>query len=399
MGTTGEHRSHNDPPRPHKQHPHTPRPQPPGGHKPGTDKAETEDRPRRPRRRRTSRRPAASTSLETAAQAFRMLTAGPSPLSLDGTTVGHGLPRREIPLDELRAILLHPATSRTTRDAAWRHIIQAAHTGTPAWVIGAVGVALPALWKMAGDLAEGYRGEVADLHAAMLTGFVAALHRIDTGRPGISTRLRWATYRAGLLTRYTREGIPSMPLPPLESAPPPYPWAHPDLLLADAVAKGVLSPLQAELIGRSRLEEVTLKEAAAELGVSYQAAKKARQRGEARLVAAIASGDVEKRLSPPAPKSGLFSVREPNPQPAPHTESAPAGGADPRPAGVRGRSTESDGTPDSEHPRPGGGAFCGPARQPPPPSQASPSSQRGRAQSRRRSGNRRRRPGQTGGTP
>jgi hypothetical protein len=68
----------------------------------------------------------------------------------------------------------------------------------------------------------------------------------------------------------------------------------------DAVAKGVLSPLQAELIGRSRLEDLTLKDAAAELGVGYEAACKARRRGEARLVAAIASGEVQRRLSAPA---------------------------------------------------------------------------------------------------
>jgi hypothetical protein len=55
------------------------------------------------------------------------------------------------------------------------------------------------------------------------------------------TRLCWAAYRAGIKARYTRDGIPSMPLPPLESQPPPL-WCHPDLVLFDAVANGVLSP-------------------------------------------------------------------------------------------------------------------------------------------------------------
>ncbi|TDD65501.1 sigma-70 family RNA polymerase sigma factor [Actinomadura darangshiensis] len=332
-----------------------------------------------------------------------MLTTGPAPLSLDGSVVGYGLPRRAIPLNEVRAILLHPATGRPARDAAWRHVVEEAHTGTPAWVIGAVGLALPALWRMAGDLAEGYRGDVADLHAAILAGFVAALHRVDTGRPGIVTRLRWAAYRAGLLARYTRQGIPPMPLPTLESAPPPQPWGHPDLLLADAVAKGVLSPLAAELIGRSRLEDLTLKQAAAELGVGVQAAYKARQRGERRLVAAIAAGDVEHRLSNPVPKSGLVPARETSARaPAPpEPESGPAGGPGREPAGVRGRSTESDGTSDSHHPRTEGGAFCDPARQPPTapasPAPREPSTARRR---RHRGGRRRRRPEEdTGGTP
>ncbi len=49
---------------------------------------------------------------------FRLLTTGPRPLALDGRQVGHGLPARPIPLDELRARLLHPSTSFAARDAA-----------------------------------------------------------------------------------------------------------------------------------------------------------------------------------------------------------------------------------------------------------------------------------------
>jgi hypothetical protein len=204
---------------------------------------------------------------------------------------------------------------------------------------------------MATDLAEGYRRDIADIHSAVLTGFIDGLNRIDVDRPGVITRLRWMAYRAGIKARYTRDGVLPMPLPPPESQPPPAPWGHPDLILFDAVAKGVLSPLQAELIGRSRLENLTLKAAAAELGVGYQAARKARQRGEARLTAAMASGDVEHRLSPAAAESGLH----------------PAGGQNPEP-GVRGRSTTSDGTSDGPaHARDEKGVFCGPARRPPHP--------------------------------
>ena len=305
------------------------------------------------RARRKPLRHGSPTSLQTVAATFQALTTGPDPLSLDGEAVGHGLPSRAIRLDELRAILCHPATGRQCRDAAWRHLVEAARTQGPGWVVAAAGVALPALWKMATELAEGYRGDVADLHSAVLTGFVEGLGRIDVDRPGVITRLRWCAYRAGIKARYTREGILPMPLPPLESQPPPPPWGHPDLILFDAVAKGVLSALQAELIGRSRLENLTLKQAAAELGVGYEAARKARQRGEARLTAAISSGDVEHRLSPPVAESGLTS----------------AGGGNPEP-GVRGRSTTSDGTSETDGSTQDldeEGAFCGPARRPPRP--------------------------------
>jgi hypothetical protein len=46
------------------------------------------------------RDPSPYDTLETA---FGLLTSGPDPLSLDGRLVGHGLPPRLIPLDELSA--------------------------------------------------------------------------------------------------------------------------------------------------------------------------------------------------------------------------------------------------------------------------------------------------------
>ena len=299
-----------------------------------------------------------STALETVASTFRMLTTGPDPLCVDGRAIGYGLPRRPIPLDELRTILLRSSSRRPRRDAAWQYLVTAARTQDPGWVVGAAGVALPALQKIARELSDGYRGDRADLASAVLTGFIDGIRRVDVDRPGVITRLRWMAYRAGVAARYTRDGILSLPLPPLESQPPPSPWAHPDLILLDAVAKGVLSPVQAELIGRTRLEDMPLMQAALELGLGYEAACKARQRGEARLTAAITSGDVEHRLSAPATDPGL----------------TPAGGESSQPEnpepGVRGASISSDDTPETDGSPTDPdeeGVFCGPARQPPHP--------------------------------
>ena len=44
---------------------------------------------------------------------FRLLRDGPEPLAVDGAQVGHGLPRRLIPLPELAAILMHPSRRHT----------------------------------------------------------------------------------------------------------------------------------------------------------------------------------------------------------------------------------------------------------------------------------------------
>ena len=63
-------------------------------------------------------------------------------------------------------------------------------------------------------------------------------------------------------------------------------WGHEDFVLARAVAEGVITGEQAELIGATRLEpEYTLTQAAADWGVSYKAIEQVRRRAEHRLAA------------------------------------------------------------------------------------------------------------------
>src|SRR6266545_6181343 len=128
--------------------------------------------------------------LDTADAAFAGLTAGPAPLSLDGRRIGGGLPRRLIPLDELKRLLLRRSTWHAAKDAAWADLVRRSRHGGPAWVVGAVGVALPGLRRVAGQLAQGYEGDTADLDAEVLTGFLAALRTVDVTRPAICARLR-----------------------------------------------------------------------------------------------------------------------------------------------------------------------------------------------------------------
>ena len=46
-------------------------------------------------------------------------------------------------------------------------------------------------------LSARFAGDVSDIHAAVLTGFVAELAHVELGKPRIMLRLRWAAYRAG----------------------------------------------------------------------------------------------------------------------------------------------------------------------------------------------------------
>lgn len=139
--------------------------------------------------------PKHTSPLSSADAAFRLLTQGPDPLSLDGTAISGALPQRLIPLDELKRILLRASTDGETRDAAWSALIAQARNGGPAWMVGAVGVAMPALRRVAGQLARGYDLDTAaDIDSEVLTGFLSAVRSLGTqAAPPVPVRHRPST--------------------------------------------------------------------------------------------------------------------------------------------------------------------------------------------------------------
>ena len=138
--------------------------------------------PPRPRRdgAGTGRYPAGPLdALDAADAAFRLLATGPRPLALHASRLAAGLPDRPVPLDELRVLLLHPATSAAARNKVWAELVRRARTGGPAWVIGLTGIALPGLRRAVASLTAAYRGDPADLQSEVLTGFLAAMRGLD----------------------------------------------------------------------------------------------------------------------------------------------------------------------------------------------------------------------------
>lgn len=234
--------------------------------------------------------------LDSADAAFRLLLRGPQPLALDGKQIGGTLPPRTIRLDELKRILLLPSAGARTRDAAWAALIRQARHDGPAWVIGATGVAMPGLRRAAGVLARGYGGDTADLDAEILAGFLAALRTVDISRRSIALRLRWAAYRAGAAFRYADAGPGSPHDIPVVTAAASRPPGHPDLVLADAVAQGIISAADAGLIAATRLESIPLTTAARHLDLPYDTARMRRSRAESRIARAIGDEEISSRL-------------------------------------------------------------------------------------------------------
>jgi len=228
--------------------------------------------------------------------AFRLLTTGPRPLALHGASLSGELPDRLVPLRELRAVLLQPATSTAARNAVWAELVRRALAGSPAWTVALAGVALPGLYRAVAGLAAAGRTDPADLETEVLAGFLAAVRQLDpddlAGVP-LASRLIWAAYRAGAKLAWAdadwaarRSDLDE------EGSEPPRPSGHPDFVLAAAVCRGVITAADAELIGASRLEGIPLRRLSGRDRTRHDSLCRRRAKAEKKLAAAVLSGDL-----------------------------------------------------------------------------------------------------------
>src|SRR4051812_18001022 len=134
--------------------------------------------------------------LDAARTAFGWLVTGPHPLSIEGRLFP-GLPDRQVPLNEVRERLLRRRCGQVTRDAVWAHLILRSRTEGATWTVGCVGVALPALTRIAATLTARLAGDPSDIHAAVLAGVVAEVARGGLRKPRGMLRLRGGAHPPG----------------------------------------------------------------------------------------------------------------------------------------------------------------------------------------------------------
>ena len=262
---------------------------------------------------------------DTLEDVFHLACRGPSPLSLDGAAVA-GLPDRDIALDELRAILLHPSTDHATRDGALSLLVARARTEGGAATVGLAGVLLFGLRRAVATFYELLPEKGADIEAEALVGLVEGVAKTEPSRQRLAARLIWlARNRAkALVARELAEAFVFRDAPgsaqdaeataesghiarlehqPCSSAPT-RPSSHPDFVLAKAVDEGVICAEDAALVGDTRLGTLAVADAADALGIGHWAARKRRQRAEHALVRWLTSPDyepdfVQNRSDPP----------------------------------------------------------------------------------------------------
>jgi hypothetical protein len=233
-----------------------------------------------------------SSPLAAAQRAFDLLTCPPAPLTFDTRGVV-GLPQRRMPVDELRRLLICDRTARPIRDQVWRQVVTRARRDGPAWVIAAVGLAMPGLRRAAGRLAAGWHGETSDFDAELLAGFLARLRTVDLDGPRICGRLIDAGARAVKQLREREEETDVVHVDGAWSLPPHHPWDHPDWVLARAVAQAVIDPDEHLLISATRLDDIPLRVVADKIGIAVPVAAAWRRKAERRLAEAIGLGELD----------------------------------------------------------------------------------------------------------
>lgn len=237
----------------------------------------------------------AANALDVAEHSFKQLTSGPAPLTIEGGTIGHGLPAGPIGLRDLRTLLLDRPGCDDLKDAVWRELVRRARTGDPAWVIGCIGVAMPGLRNTAARVVRSTPSHHADdLVAELVTEFIAQLTRIDIDRRRIAVRLlAWA--RKGAL-RARGHQVRQEPADPKQfPARPAACGTGPEDLLVQAARSQIITFATADLIAATRLYGEEVSEIAQRRGVSANQLYKQRRVAEAKIVAAIREG----RLSRP----------------------------------------------------------------------------------------------------
>jgi hypothetical protein len=121
-----------------------------------------------------------TSALRVAQRVFTLSTSEPTNLVLYrediGPSGGEELPPGRILVGPLRDLLLRPQTSPATRDAVWRVLIRRARADRAAWLVAALGMAMPGLRREVRGLSATFRGDRDDLESAIAEGFVTELY-------------------------------------------------------------------------------------------------------------------------------------------------------------------------------------------------------------------------------
>ncbi|MBE2997155.1 hypothetical protein IDM40_00345 [Nocardiopsis sp. HNM0947] len=216
--------------------------------------------------------------------AFELLMSGPGQPVL--TSAGGELTAGQV----VRALR---RSSPETTDAVWRCVLMQVRSGHAAWTVVAAVAMAPRMIAASRRYAQMPGHESADIDAELLACLLEQFHTLDTGQEHIGQRLWQALANTACRHAYRRRAEVDQvarALPDPASCPT---GRGPVTVLAEAVAVGLVTEEQSELVARTRLEGTSLKRVANQMGLSYMTARRRRVAAEDALAGALVTAEFE----------------------------------------------------------------------------------------------------------
>ncbi len=220
--------------------------------------------------------------------AFLALAHGSRPLTLPAAAFSDEPTDRLMPIDEVRARLVHPSCAHEVRQRIWTAAVRRARQGSQEWATVVAGLAVPALHKVLTRLPRLPHLEQAEVEQEMLTALLDELAHADPADPMLGHRLILAADKAGHRLVYRARTAPQhdheLPDEMASTIPGPHhaSGTEYDVLVRAAEAQ-VISWMDAHVIARTRLVGVSLRQVAKEWGVSRRELFRQRAAAESRL--------------------------------------------------------------------------------------------------------------------
>ncbi|MFJ8955081.1 hypothetical protein ACIRO1_33790 [Streptomyces sp. NPDC102381] len=235
--------------------------------------------------------------LEEVESAFQQLSCAPGALVLPASLLSAAADG-VLSVAKVRSRLVHPNCTEQTRSRVWAEVLQRrARQGTP-WDTVAIAFAVPGLRRAVGRLPRLAELEICEVEQEALAAAAIELATLSGHESEVGLRLVRAGDRAAHRMLYGAQRSRRAPVVPLEENTVGAPlygtggMAEVIAVVERAVAAGVLSALEAELVTQTRLEKQPMAKAASAVGVSVRSAFRHRAAAEERLAAALrAQGD------------------------------------------------------------------------------------------------------------
>ncbi|MCX4834256.1 MULTISPECIES: hypothetical protein [unclassified Streptomyces] len=231
--------------------------------------------------------------LEEVEAVFQRLSCEPLPLVLPAALFAGASAGGMWPLAAVRSRLVHPSCTESVRARVWAEVLRRrARQGAP-WDTVAVAFALPGLRRAVGRLPRLAELEVCEVEQEALAAVALELVGLSGREAQVGLRLVRAGDRAAHRLLYAAQRSRRAPVVSLEENTVGAPlygtggMAEVIAVVERAVAAGVLSELEGELVTQTRLEKRPMAKAASAVGVSVRSAFRHRAAAEERLAAAL----------------------------------------------------------------------------------------------------------------